>query len=110
MPLGARMDAADLREALTVLAAAKLLNRELSHNISEIRLRDGGDLVLFTSEGGIPVIFGRGDAARKLVRFDTFWNAVVRIRGPQHLQYVDLRYADEVVARWDDQSSAAAHS
>ena len=110
MPLGARMTTADIGEALTILAAARLLGREVSHNISEIRLRDGGDLVLFTAEGGIPVIFGRGDAARKLVLFESFWNAAVRARGPQHLQYVDLRYADEVIARWDDGTPAAAHS
>ena len=110
MPLGSRLEASDITEALGILAAAKLLSSELSHNISEIRLHEGGDLVLYTAEGGIPVIFGRGDTARKLVRFEGFWNSVVRTRGPQHLQYVDLRFDDQVVARWDTQQLTAANS
>lgn len=90
----------DVMEALNILSTAKAVNKELYYLISEIRLRQGGDLVLFTAEGGVPVIFGKGNAPSKLVRLETFWNTVVRHRGSEYLQYVDLRYEDQVVVRW----------
>jgi cell division protein FtsQ len=108
MPLGSRTKQEDVAEALEILSALRLLSRELSHNISEVRLRDGHDLVLFAAEGGIPIIFGRGETAQKLVRLENFWNTIVRTRGPQHLQYVDLRYEDQVVARWADNPAKSA--
>jgi cell division protein FtsQ len=97
---GTTIKLVDVQEALTILAAAKLVSKELYHLISEVRLRNGGDLVLYAAEGGVPIIMGRGDIACKLVRLEAFWNEVVRERGPQALQYVDLRYEDQVVVRW----------
>jgi cell division protein FtsQ len=108
MPLGSRATQDDIAQALEILTALRLLDRDLSHAISEVRLRDGHDIVLFTAEGGVPIIFGRGETASKLVRLETFWKTVVRTRGPQALQYVDLRYDDQVVARWADQPARAA--
>jgi cell division septal protein FtsQ len=57
-------------------------------------------MVMYTAEYGVPVIVGRGNVADKLVRFSAFWEQVVGGRGPQGLQYVDLRFDDQVVARW----------
>ncbi len=94
----------DAHEALTILTAARMVNSELYHLISEIQIRSGHDIVLYTAEGGVPVIFGEGNIADKLVRLDTFWNNVIRQRGLQNLQYVDLRYDDQIVARWSNQS------
>lgn len=90
----------DVQEALTILLASKLVSKELYHLISEVHLRNGGDIVLYAAEWGVPIIMGRGDIACKLVRLETFWNEVVRQRGSQALQYVDLRYEDQVVVRW----------
>lgn len=93
----------DAHEALEILKAAKLVNSELYHLISEIQVRSDSDLVLYTAEGGVPVIFGDGNIADKLVRLDEFWNQVIRERGLQNLQYVDLRYDDQIVALWSNQ-------
>ncbi len=101
---GSVVQDSDTHEALNILAGAKLVNTELYHLISEIQLRGGHDIVLYTAEGGVPIIFGEGNVADKLVRLDTFWNDVIRQRGLQNLQYVDLRYDDQVVARWSNQS------
>ncbi len=62
--------------------------------------------MLYSAEGGVPIIFGRGELPSKLVRLETFWNDIVRTRGPQNLQYVDLRYQDQIVARWNPEPSA----
>ena len=90
----------DIEEALNILTTAKHVGNDLFHLVSEIRLRNGGDLVFYTAEAGIPILFGRGNAASKLVRLLTFWESVVRERGPSSLQYIDLRFEDQVVVRW----------
>jgi cell division septal protein FtsQ len=69
-------------------------------------VRNGGDIVVYSAEGGVPIIFGRDEMPSKLVRLETFWNTIVRIRGTQLLQYVDLRYQDQVVASWKPEPSA----
>ena len=91
----------DIQEALQILATSKLVNKELYHMISEVRLRNGGDIVLYAAEWGVPIIFGRGEIANKLIRLESFWNSVVRERGFDTLQYVDLRFDDQVVVRWN---------
>ncbi len=97
---GSRLSSRDLAEALQILETARAVGKELYHLISEIRIRNGGDLMLYTTDGSVPVIFGRGDAPRKLVVLEEFWKTIVTERGPQALQYVDLRFDDQVVARW----------
>ncbi len=106
--VGRTVQHSDVLEALNILSTAKVVNKELYYLISEIRMRQGGDLVLYTAEGGIPVIFGRGNAPSKLVRLETFWNTIVPLRGSQNLQYVDLRFEDQVVVRWAGQPKASA--
>ena len=95
----------DIREALQILADSKLVSKDLYHLISEVRLRNGGDIVLYAAEWGVPIIFGRGEIASKLVRLEAFWNSAVRERGSDNLQYVDLRYDDQVVVRWNKKQS-----
>jgi cell division protein FtsQ len=98
---GMTLKSADVQEALKILACTKLVNKDLYHLISEVRLRNGGDIVLYASEWGVPIIFGRGDIPGKLVRLEAFWNDVVRESGSNNLQYVDLRFDDQVVVRWN---------
>jgi cell division septal protein FtsQ len=89
-----------------LLATMKTVNRPMYHNISEVNIRNGGDIVLYSTEGGVPIIFGRDEMPSKLVRLETFWNNVVRTRGTQLLQYVDLRYQNQIIARWNPEPSA----
>jgi cell division protein FtsQ len=103
MPFGARIKDEEVLEALHVLTALKILNREVYHNISEAHVRGKGDMVLYTAERGIPILLGRGNLASKLVRLESFWTTIVRERGSQDLQYVDLRYENQVVVRWNDE-------
>jgi cell division septal protein FtsQ len=98
---GVTMSNPDVHEALQILATSKFVGKELYHLVSEVRLRNGGDIVLYAAERGVPIIFGRGDIANKLVRLEAFWNDIVRERGSEYLQYVDLRFDDQVVVRWN---------
>ena len=104
--LGSSIKEPDVIEALQLLATMKIVNRPMYHNISEVQLRNGGDIVVYSTEGGVPIIFGRDDIPGQIVRLETFWNNVVHTRGTQLLQYIDLRYHDQIVARWNPEPSA----
>ena len=98
---GMTLKNADVQEALEILATSKLLGKELYYMISEVRLRDGGDIVLYAAEWGVPIIMGKVNIPNKLVRLETFWSEVVRQQGSERLQYVDLRFDDQIVVRWN---------
>ncbi len=98
-----------LREALQIVLASQKLGNSVSRRISEIHLQANGDLVLYTAEFGIPVMFGRGNIIDKLTLLEGFWTGVVSSRGGQSLRAVDIRFADQVVARWETSQSSEAH-
>jgi cell division protein FtsQ len=87
-------------DALYMLSVAKEVDEEMYRNISEIRIDGGKDLMFYTAEFGIPVIVGRGSIGTKMVKFDGFWREVVARNGAHDLQYIDLRYDEQVVVRW----------
>ena len=89
-----------IQEALKVLQTAKAFGDETYRRISEIHVEDQRDMVLYTVEQGIPVILGHGNEAEKLAKLEGFWTNVVGRRGTQGLEYVDLRFEDQVVVRW----------
>lgn len=100
--VGTTLTHADVLEALTILTSARLVNKEMFHLISEVRLRNGGDIVLYTADGSIPILFGRGQAASKLIRLEALWGEIVRERGSRSVQYIDIRFEDQVVVRWKE--------
>lgn len=101
LAVGNPINEPDVSEALNILKTAKAVSKEIYHLISEVHVRNGGDIVIYAAEWGVPIILGRGDLPSKLVNLETFWNDVVREQGAQNLQYVDLRYEDQIVARWN---------
>jgi cell division protein FtsQ len=105
---GKRITAANVQEAIEILTTAHAIGDDLYHLISEVHLDGGRDIMLITAEAGVPVAFGHGDAAMKLVTLDGFWKEIVGERGAAELRTVDLRFADQVVARWENDSDVAA--
>ena len=98
---GKQVSRTDVREALEVLASAQQLDDGLYRRISEVHVEEGRDIVLYTSEYGVPVMFGRGEVAMKMAKFDGFWREFVLHSGAKELAYVDLRFEDQVVVRWN---------
>lgn len=94
---GQQLTKKDLREALDIIAAAKVTNESLFHSISEVRLRNGHDIVLYSFESGFPIIFGRGDVVNKIVKLDAFWQQYFHTLGADGINYIDVRYDDQVV-------------
>jgi cell division protein FtsQ len=105
---GRRVRSRRLREALEILTTAQRVGDDLYHMISEVHCSPDSTFVLFTTESGVPVAFGRGDVAAKLVKFDGFWKQVALQRGAAQLKTVDIRFADQVVVRWDEPRGGAA--
>ena len=91
----------DIADALEILRVARAIDSSLYHFISEINMNHGGDITLFSVDAGAPIIFGRGGASRKLYLLRTFWENVVKAQGPEKLQSIDLRFEDQVVAKWN---------
>ena len=68
--------------------------------ISEINMNSGSDIILYSSDVGVPIILGRGDVTRKLLMLENFWNDFVATNDVEKLRYIDLRFEDQVVVKW----------
>jgi cell division protein FtsQ len=94
---GQRITNNDVLEALNVIRTSKSVNETLFHTISEIRLRKGHDIVLYSFDEGIPIIFGKGDEAKKLVKLDSFWESILQNSDTKDIRYIDIRFDDQVI-------------
>jgi cell division septal protein FtsQ len=45
-----------------------------------------------------------GNTIDKLVKLEILWKDVVREKGAQELQYIDLRYDNQVIVRWNKEN------
>lgn len=94
---GQKLINADVQEALEIIHASKNTSENLFHSISEIRLRKGHDLILYSFEAGAPIIFGKGDVVKKMVKLDAFWQKFLQNSDTKNIQYIDIRFDDQVV-------------
>ncbi len=87
----------DMIQAFKIIDAAKLTNVNLYKRLSEINLRHGGQVVLSFSGIKPPVIFGRGEAAKKLVYLDVMWKELTDGSNlVDNSEYIDVRFANEI--------------
>lgn len=98
---GKRITSPAVRDALLLLEMARSISDECYRRISDVAVSGGETLILHTSEFGVPVIVRREDLAMQMAKFDGFWRSIVDPRGAADLQYVDLRFEDNVVVRWN---------
>ncbi len=104
---GVRIKNPRVQKALQVLKAAAGIDPAMMNLFSEVNLDQRRDLMLYTMEGGVPVIFGSTQHKEdKLRSFAAFWENVAMKYDPASLEYVDLRWKGQVVTRWRDASSA----
>jgi cell division protein FtsQ len=95
--VGQRTPHADVLDAIDVLEASQRVSNEMFHMISEIRIHSGHDMVLYSADSGIPILFGRGDAVKKMVKLDAFWKKFIAESAAQDIRYIDVRFDDQVV-------------
>lgn len=97
---GMRVLDARLQHALQFLRVAAETDGGMLPFFSEISIRERRDLVLYTLEAGVPVIFGGLErAADKLRSFRAFWINVAMKGDPEDFEYIDLRFDRQVVVR-----------
>jgi cell division septal protein FtsQ len=90
----------DVIDAFKVIDAAKKTNMNIYKRISEIDLRMGGDIILNLTGIKTPIVFGRGEEARKLIYLEIMWDGI--LDGSSLIQesdYIDLRFANEVYVK-----------
>ena len=106
---GTRVNDRRLMDALGIFSAARAIGEDLPHLFSEISLGGGRDFMLYTMEASVPVIFGPAERVEhKLRTFRTFWENVAVRRDLTQIEYIDLRFADQVIVRWRNDAGATA--
>ena len=71
------------------------------HAISEIKVGNDGQIMLFAMDSGVPIFIGKDDVANKLQRLQSFWKNYVKDGTASQLKYLDLRFEGQVVVKWD---------
>ncbi|HLP14661.1 MAG TPA: FtsQ-type POTRA domain-containing protein [Bacteroidota bacterium] len=94
---GMRTTNPDIISALEILKAARTVGPEVSHLISEVRVGNGHDIVLYAFDAGTPIIFGQGGALKKLATLDAFWKKFIVDGSAHELEYIDLRFEGQVI-------------
>jgi cell division protein FtsQ len=94
----------ELSQAIELLETAQSVDSTLYRSISEINMSGGKDIILFLTDVGVQVIVGREEFKRKLIMLQAFWANFVKPQDAPQLQYVDLRFGDQVVVRWKTDS------
>ncbi len=67
--------------------------------ISEVAYDPEDGVVALSQENGVKLLFGNNDFRTKLENWKAFYTEVVRVKGIQSMQQVDLRFLNQVVTR-----------
>ncbi|HEX9252411.1 MAG TPA: FtsQ-type POTRA domain-containing protein [Ignavibacteriaceae bacterium] len=86
----------DIVEAFKIIDAAKITDLELAKKLSEINLKNGGDVVLTFSGVSYPIVFGRGSESKKMIYLSLVWERINTLKASyQNTEYIDLRFNNE---------------
>jgi cell division protein FtsQ len=96
----------ELFTAINILQTASAIDSMIYHMISEVNMNNGDDIVLYSTDSGVPIKIGRGEFSKKLLVLQTFWNNFIKTGDAAKLGYVDLRFDGQVVVKWNQQSEA----
>ncbi len=100
--IGEVVEGEEYFEALGILVSAMETDSSIFRLISEVDMKEGGDIALYSSDDAVLIKFGRGDERRKFLLLRTFWDKFAREGGTENLEYLDLRFSDQVVAKWNN--------
>ena len=67
--------------------------------ISEVAFSKEEGVVALSHENGVKLLFGTNDFGVKLRNWEAFYAEVIRVKGIQTMQQVDLRFTNQVVTR-----------
>lgn len=67
--------------------------------ISEVAFDETDGVVALSHENGVKLLFGRNNFEHKLENWKAFYAQVIKTKGIQSMQQVDLRFTNQVVTR-----------
>lgn len=67
--------------------------------ISEVAYSPDEGVVALSHENGVKLVFGDHDFQNKLKNWEVFYKEIIRVKGIQSMQTVDLRFTNQVVTR-----------
>jgi cell division protein FtsQ len=102
---GTKIPEGEIYCALRLLETAMKMNTEFYDLISEINLNYGDEIMIYSSDYGIPINFGREGYDKKIMLLYTFWKQVVSKRGADNLKSIDVRFDDQVVVVWKNEAN-----
>lgn len=101
---GQTLSSDDATLALSILQASA--EAGFSRYVSEINMNAANEVTLYSSEGGIPILLGREEVAKKITMLDTFWSNFMKPEMYGEMQYIDARYDGQIVVKWRTQTQA----
>ena len=94
----------EIFQAIEILKIAREVDTSIYHLISEVNMNNGGDITLFSVEGGVPITLGRGDVGKKLVTLHSFLGSILKSEDATKLRSIDLRFDEQVVVKWEQKT------
>lgn len=67
-------------------------------SISEVAWTENG-IVALTNQYGVKLIFGKEDFAKRLRNWEAFYAEIIKQKGIENMQSIDLRFQEQVVTR-----------
>jgi cell division protein FtsQ len=89
----------DARDALMLLLYTAEIDSSMFQMISEVRPFNDGELMIYTTDSGVPVMIGRGRITEKIAILSSFWKEVVRSGTAGQFESIDVRFQDQVIVR-----------
>jgi len=87
----------NFKPAFRIIDAIKIIDENIYNRLAEINLRNGGDILMTFSGLTFPVIFGKGNEARKMLAFENIWKGLsLGKKSNQSIEYIDLRYKNKI--------------
>lgn len=67
--------------------------------ISEVAWTEAKGIIALTNHHGVKLVFGRGDYTTRLRNWEAFYGKVIKQKGIEQMQLVDLRFKGQIVTR-----------
>lgn len=96
----------DLFSALKIISTAEIYDQNLYENISEINLRNSGNISLLLSNLQSPIYFGQNNEIEKTVFLSKIFKQIKGNKITEFLDYVDLRFNEMVYLGFDELSTS----
>jgi cell division septal protein FtsQ len=96
----------ELKKALKIIFAAKFLDESLFNAISEVDMNNGKEITIRFANDDYSLLLGRKNEIRKIAYFDVLFENLNKVKSKGMLEYIDLRFKDEICLGFRDAASS----